>query len=136
MGAEELCALDGSKLNEVGTDIIGAAIAVHSALGPGLLESVYELCPSHELSRRGLRVQNQVCIPVRYGVLVIENGYRIDMIVNEHVVVELKAIETVQPVHRAQVMSYLRLRRFRLGYLLNFNVSRMRDGIVRFVNGL
>lgn len=125
-----------SELNEIGTQVVGAAMAVHSALGPGLLESAYELCLSHELSKRGLRVLNQVSIPVRYGVLIIENGYRVDLVVNDTVVVELKAIETVLPVHRAQLLSYLRLGGFRLGYLLNFNVARMREGIARFVNHL
>jgi GxxExxY protein len=115
---------------------VGGAIAVPSVLGPGLLEGAYELCLSHELSKHGFRVQNQVCIPVRYDVLVIENGYRIDTLVNESVVVELKAIETVLPVHRAQVLSYLRLGGFKLGYLLNFNVGRMREGISRFPNRL
>lgn len=136
MVAGQPCASDSAKLNGIGSQIIGAAVAVHSALGPGLLESAYELCLSHELSRRGFRVRNQLCIPVRYDVLVIENGYRIDLLVNESVVVELKAIETVLPVHRAQLLSYLRLGGFNLGYLLNFNVPRMRDGIARFVNRL
>lgn len=136
MGAVERCASDSSKLNEIGTEIIGAAITVHAALGPGLLEGAYELCLAHELSKRGWRRQNQVSIPVRYDVLVIENGYRIDLLVDESIVVELKAIETILPVHRAQLLSYLRLGGFKLGYLLNFNVPHMRDGIARFVNGL
>jgi GxxExxY protein len=122
--------------NAIGTQIVGAAIAVHSALGPGLLESAYELCLAHELSRRKLCIQNQICIPIRYGTVRIENGYRIDLLVNDAVVVELKAIETVLPVHRAQLLSYLRLGGFRLGYLLNFNVAHMREGVIRIVNGL
>lgn len=111
-------------------------MAIHSTLGPGLLESAYELCLSHELMKRGLRVRNQLTIPIRYGALSIDNGYRIDLLVNDLVVVALKAIETVLPVHRGQLLSYLRLGGFKLGYLLNFNVAHMRDGIVRMVNGL
>jgi GxxExxY protein len=122
--------------NQIGTGIVTAAIAVHSALGPGLLESAYELCLTHELSKHGLSVRKQVSIPIRYNDLVVENGYRIDVLVSGLVVVELKSIETVMPVHRGQVLSYLRLGGFRLGYLLNFNVAHMRDGITRLVNGL
>ena len=135
MGAEQFVG-HCSKPNEVGTQIVGAAIAVHSALGPGLLESAYELCLTHELSRRHLHVKNQICIPIRYQTITIENGYRIDLLVNDAVVVELKAIEMVLPVHRAQLLSYLRLGYYKLGYLLNFNVAHMRNGITRIVNGL
>ena len=124
------------KANHIGTQIIEAAIAVHSALGPGLLESVYENCLSHELSLRDLRVRAQVPSPLRYGDLLVENAYRIDLLIDELVVVEIKAVETIQPVHRAQILSYLRLGGFKLGYLLNFNVAHMREGIVRRVNGL
>jgi GxxExxY protein len=109
---------------------------VHAAVGPGLLESAYEACLSYELDRQGLPAQRQVLIPLRYEDLTIDNGYRIDLLVADRVVVELKALETILPVHRAQLLSYLRLGGFKLGYLLNFNVARMRDGIVRLVNGL
>jgi GxxExxY protein len=109
---------------------------VHSAVGPGLLESAYELCLAHELAGRGLKVRNQVQIPIRYEDLTIDNGYRVDLLVNNQVIVELKAIETVLPVHRGQLLSYLRLGGFKLGYLLNFNVAHMRDGVTRMVNGL
>jgi GxxExxY protein len=126
----------GIVLNPIGSGIVGSAMAIHSTLGPGLLESAYELCLSHELMKRGLRVRNQLTIPIRYGALSIDNGYRIDLLVNDLVVVALKAIETVLPVHRGQLLSYLRLGGFKLGYLLNFNVAHMRDGIVRMVNGL
>jgi GxxExxY protein len=122
--------------NEVGDGIIAAAMKVHSAVGPGLLESAYELCLTHELAKKGFSVQQQVSIPIRYDELTIDNGYRIDVLVDDRVVVELKAIETILPVHRAQLLSYLRLGRFKLGYLLNFNVAHMREGIVRIVNGL
>jgi len=122
--------------NSIGTAIVASAMTVHSALGPGLLESAYEFCLAHELSKRGLDVRKQVSIPIVYDELTIENGYRIDLLTNDLVVVELKAIEAVTPVHRAQLLSYLRLGGFKLGYLLNFNVAHMRDGVMRLVNGL
>ena len=122
--------------NELGDGIIAAAMKVHSAVGPGLLENAYELCLSHELTKKGRVVRRQVSIPIRYDDLVIDNGYRIDLLVEERVVVELKAIETVLDIHRAQLLSYLRLGGFKLGYLLNFNVAHMRNGIARIVNGL
>ena len=121
---------------ELGRAIIGAAIKVHSTLGPGLLESAYELCLVYELEKLRLRVSRQVPIPIRYEELSIDNGYRIDLLVDERVVGELKSIEQVLPVHRGQLLSYLRLGGFKLGYLLNFNVPLMRDGITRLVNGL
>jgi GxxExxY protein len=122
--------------NEIGDAIIASALKVHTALGPGLLESAYETCLLYELQKQRLPVQQQVLIPVRYEGFTIDNGYRIDLLVGDRVVVELKAIEVILPVHRAQLLSYLRLGRFKLGYLLNFNVARMRDGIIRLVNGL
>jgi GxxExxY protein len=122
--------------NEIGTAIIAAAMKVHAAVGPGLLESAYETCLLYELEKQGLPVRGQVSIPIRYDDLTINNGYRIDLLVGDRVVVELKALEIILPVHRAQLLSYLRLGGFKLGYLLNFNVARMRDGIVRLVNGL
>ena len=122
--------------NEIGTAIIAAAMKVHAAVGPGLLESAYETCLLYELEKQGLPVCRQVSIPIRYEDLMIDNGYRIDLLVGDRVLVELKALETILPVHRAQLLSHLRLGRFKLGYLLNFNVARMRDGIVRLVNEL
>jgi len=122
--------------NEIGTAIIASAMKVHAAVGAGLLESAYETCLLYELEKQGLAVQRQVLIPLRYEDLTIDNGYRVDLLVENRVVVELKALETILPVHRAQLLSYLRLGGFKLGYLLNFNVARMRDGIVRLVNGL
>ena len=122
--------------NEIGTAIIASAMKIHAAVGPGLLESAYETCLFYELEKQGLSVQRQVLIPIRYDDLTIDNGYRIDLLVGDRVVVELKAVETILPVHRGQLLSYLRLGRFKLGYLLNFNVAHMRDGIVRLVNGL
>jgi GxxExxY protein len=121
---------------EIGHSIIGSAIKVHSVVGPGLLESAYETCLLYELDKQGLSVRRQVLIPIRYEELTIDNGYRIDLLVGDRVVVELKAIEGILPIHHGQLLSYLRLGGFRLGYLLNFNVAHMRDGIVRMVNGL
>ena len=121
---------------QIGHNIIGAALKVHSTVGPGLLESAYETCLLYELEKRNLSVRRQVVVPFRYEALIIDNGYRIDLLVGDLVVVELKALEAILPVHRAQLLSYLRPGGFRLGYLLNFNVARMRDGIVRVVNGL
>jgi GxxExxY protein len=122
--------------NEIGTAIIASAMKVHSAVGPGLLESAYEACLLYELERQGVPVRRQVLIPIQYENLKIDNGYRIDLLVGNCVVVELKAVEGILPVHRGQLLSYLRLGRFKLGYLLNFDVAHMREGIVRMVNGL
>ena len=123
-------------IEAVGRAILDAAYKIHSSLGPGLLEGAYELCLAYEIGRLGLSARRQVLVPIQYDALRIDNGYRIDLIVDDAVIVELKANETISTVHRAQVLSYLRLGGFRLGYLLNFNVARMRDGIFRIVNGL
>jgi GxxExxY protein len=122
--------------NEIGDVIIAAAMKVHSVAGPGLLESAYETCLAYELEKRYLPVRRQASIPIRYEGLTIDNGYRVDIVVGDRVVVELKAVETILPVHKAQLLSYLRLGGFKLGYLLNFHVAHLRDGIVRMVNGL
>jgi GxxExxY protein len=122
--------------NRIGTEIIASAMAVHSFLGPGLLESAYETCLAYEVSKRALRARRQISVPLRYGDLMVEDAYKIDLLVDDLVVVEIKAIETVLPVHRGQVLSYLRLGGYKLGYLLNFNVTHMRQGIVRMANGL
>jgi len=121
--------------NEIGEIVIGAAIKVHSAVGPGLLESAYESCLAYELDKRGVRTRKQVIVPLPYEGLTVDNGYRIDLLVEDRVVVELKAVAAILPVHRGQLLSYLRLGGFKLGYLLNFHVPQMRDGIVRMVNG-
>jgi GxxExxY protein len=127
---------EAQRENRAGDLVIAACLKVHTALGPGLLESAYEACLAHELIARGLRVDRQLLLPIRYDGITLDAGYRIDLLVDECVVVELKAIDAVLPVHVAQVISYLKLGRFKLGYLLNFNVVRMRDGIKRLVNGL
>ena len=122
--------------NEIGDAIIGAAIRVHSAVGPGLLESAYETCLLYELEKQRIPTRRQVLVPIRYEDLTIDNGYRVDLLVGDRVLVELKAVEAILPVHRSQLLSYLKLGSFKLGYLLNFHVAHMRDGIVRMVNGL
>lgn len=122
--------------NDIGGVLIDCSMKVHTALGPGLLESVYEICLAHELVKRGLLVQRQVAIAIHYDDIALEGAYRADLLLDRRVVVELKAVDTILPLHRSQLLSYLRLGRFKLGYLLNFNVSRMREGLSRVVNGL
>lgn len=119
---------------EVTAQIIKAAIRVHSALGPGLLESAYEACLFRELQERGLRTERQVPLPLVYRGEAIEPGYRLDLVIEERVIVEVKAVSTLLPIHQAQLLSYLRLSRLRVGLLLNFHVVQMRDGIKRMMN--
>ncbi|MCI0343698.1 MAG: GxxExxY protein [Planctomycetales bacterium] len=121
------------EFNRVSGQIVEAAFAVHSALGPGLLESVYEVCLCHELSKQGLTVERQVTLPVVYDGLRLDAGLRLDLLVESMVVVELKAVETLLPVHLAQLLTYLKLSRHRLGLLINFNVPAIKDGIKRVV---
>jgi GxxExxY protein len=122
--------------NDVGETILGCAIKVHTALGPGLLESTYEVCLAYELQKAGLKSDRQVPLPVIYDEVELEAGYRMDLLVAGIVVVELKVVEKLLPLHTAQLLSYLKLSRRKLGYLLNFNVVQMRDGIKRVVNNL
>ena len=123
-------------INEISGVIVDAALSVHSSLGPGLLESAYEACLKHELEKRGLSVESQVELPVVYDGVQLDAGYRLDLLVEDLVIVELKAVETVSNLHKAQLLSYLKLSGKKLGLLLNFNVVRMKDGIHRFVNNL
>jgi GxxExxY protein len=122
--------------NEISGAVVDAAYKVHTSLGPGLLESVYETVMDHELRRRKLRVRRQVMIPVVYEGVVLEEGFRADLIVEDKVIVELKSVEAVHPVHKKQLLTYLRLADKRVGLLINFNVSLIKDGISRVVNGL
>jgi GxxExxY protein len=122
--------------NEIGEIVLGCAIKVHTALGPGLLESTYEVCLIHELAKAGLKADRQVALPVVYDGVQLDAGYRIDVLVANLVVVELKVAERILPLHSAQLLSYLKLSGKRLGYLLNFNVVHMRQGIKRVVNHL
>ena len=122
--------------DELGTLLSGGAIKVHFALGPGLLESVYETCLAHELRKSIPDVGTQVAIPFEYDSIRFEQGLKVDIVLAGRVLVELKAVEKLQPIHSAQLLTYLRLSRLRVGYLLNFNVRQMRDGgIKRLVNG-
>ncbi len=114
-------------------EIIGAAIEVHRLLGPGLLESAYEECLCHELTLRKLAVQRQVLVPVVYKEVKLECGYRLDLVVERKVILELKSIEAFSPVHEAIMLTYLRLSGYRIGLLINFNVTILKDGIRRFV---
>ena len=122
--------------NEIGEAILGCALRVHKALGPGLLESAYEACLAHELENTGLAYKRLLVLPVIYDTVRIDAGYRIDRLVNDLVVIEAKAVDRLLDIHRAQVLSYLKLGGYKLGYLLNFNVAKMKDGICRLVNGL
>ena len=116
-------------------EIVDSALTVHTRLGPGLLESAYETCMVYELSKRGMSARAQLPMAIAYDGVTFDVGYRLDILVNDLVVVELKAIDKLLPIHAAQLLSYLRLGRFRLGILLNFNTVHMRDGIKRVVNG-
>ena len=123
-------------LNQITDAIIGAAIAVHRELGPGLLESTYESCLVYELAERGLAVERQKPLPVIYRGLCRDCGYRIDLLVEERVVVELKAVEKLDTLHEAQLLTYLKLARCPVGLLINFNVTQLRRGLRRLVNNL
>jgi GxxExxY protein len=122
------------RKDEITGEIIGAAIEVHRELGPGLLESAYEQCLCHELTLRGLRFQRQVEVPVVYKGIRLDCGYRIDVIVEDSVIVELKTVDKLLPIHEAQLLTYLKLFGRQLGLLLNFNVPVLKDGIKRMVN--
>jgi GxxExxY protein len=122
--------------NEIGGVVIGAAISVHQALGPGLLETVYEAALAHELRCRGLEVERQRLVGFVYRGIRFDEGFRLDLCVESRVIVEIKSVECLNNVHRKQLLTYLRLTELRLGYLLNFGESRMKDGIIRTVNGL
>lgn len=120
-------------LEEIGRLIVDSAYAVHYNLGPGLLEKVYEVCFCHELSKRGLSFQRQQYVPIEYDGIIFDEGLRVDVFVEEQVICELKAVDQVNPVWEAQILSHLKLTNKRLGYLINFNVPRIKQGIKRFV---
>jgi GxxExxY protein len=124
------------KENEIGTKVLEAAINVHRELGPGLLESVYEVTLARELSDLGLKVERQVQIPIIYKNIRFEEGFRADIIVENAVLLELKSVEGVTPAHKKQVQTYLKLTGLKLGYLLNFGEAVLKNGITRCVNGL
>jgi GxxExxY protein len=122
--------------NEVSGQIIGAAVEVHKHLGPGLLEAIYRDCLTHELILRGMQVEKEVVLPVRYKDIEFSAGYRADLLIEGSVIVELKAVDALSPIFTAQLLSYLRISGLRLGLLINFNVSRLTDGVKRVVNKL
>ena len=122
--------------NEIAKEIVDAAFKIHTTLGPGLLESVYEAVLAHELSKRGVKVERQKSLPVVYENIRLDEGFRVDLMVSDRVIVELKSVEEVAPVHKKQLLTYLRLADKRLGLLINFGEARIRDGITRIANKL
>ena len=121
------------QLNEISGNIIKKAIKVHSKLGPGLLESAYNHCLKHELQQSKLRVRSEVPRPIIYDEIKLNHGYRIDLQVEERVVIEIKSVEAINEVHFAQILTYMKLGEYKLGLILNFNVKRMKDGIKRVI---
>jgi GxxExxY protein len=122
------------ELDEITGQIVGAAIDVHRALGPGLLESVYESCLEYDLIERKLNVQRQVALPVSYKQVKLESGYRVDLLVEKRVIVEIKSVEQIAPIHKAQLLTYLKLSNLKVGLLINFNVDILKKGINRVVH--
>jgi len=121
--------------NEIGDVIVDCAVKLHQGLGPGLLETVYEVTLAHQLERRGLSVQRQVAVAIEYEGVKFDEGFRADVIVGGKVLLELKSVEKVHPAHKKQLLTYLRLTGLKLGYLLNFGEALMKDGITRIING-
>jgi GxxExxY protein len=124
------------KENDVATVVVDAALKVHKEIGPGLLETVYEVVLTHELRKRGLRVKRQVSIPIVYDEIKFDQGFRADLVVNDVVIVEIKSVEGLLPVHAKQLLTQLRLSSRRLGLLVNFGEAYLKNGIKRVVNGL
>jgi GxxExxY protein len=124
------------ELNKLGTRIIGAAIEVHKELGAGLLESVYEACLAEELRLKGIKVEEQVKLPIVYKGKVLDKYFQADLIVENEIIIELKCVEELKPIHEVQLVTYLKLSNRRLGYLMNFNVTKLTDGLKRKVNRL
>ena len=122
--------------NEISSKIIGAAIEVHKQLGPGLLESTYETCLAYELKQLGLDVKQQIALPVVYKEVKLDAGYRIDLLIENKVIVEIKSVEALADIHTAQLLTYLKLKDLKLGLLINFNSVRVVDGLKRIVNNL
>ncbi|MCZ2223416.1 MAG: GxxExxY protein [Chitinophagales bacterium] len=121
--------------NEISSKIIGAAIEVHKQLGPGLLESSYEVCLAYELAKLNLNVSTQVALPVVYKEIKLEAGYRVDILVENKIIIEVKSVEAIADIHIAQLLTYLKLKNLRLGLLINFNTLKLSDGIKRVLNG-
>ena len=123
-----------NQIDRIAKELVDAAFKVHSSLGPGLLESAYEACIAHELTKRGYRVERQKPQPVIYEGLEIEVGYRLDLLVEDVIIIELKAVEQLAPIHQAQLLTYLKLSNKQLGFLINFNVPLIKNGIRRIAN--
>ncbi len=123
-----------AEIEAIAAQIVDAAIKVHRVLGPGLLESAYEHCLAHELTLRGFRVQRQIPVPVVYEGLRLEVGYRLDLLVNECIIVECKAVKELSAIDRQQTLTHIKMADLRLGFLINFNVSRLKDGLSRLIN--
>ncbi len=121
------------EIEAVGKKVLDAAFAVHTALGPGLLESVYEACTAYEARQRGVNVETQIALPVEYNGVRVDTGLRLDLWADRLVIVEFKSVETMLPLHDAQLLTYLRITGCRLGFLINFNVKHLKDGIKRLV---
>ncbi len=122
--------------NKIGKEVVDAAVKIHTALGPGLLESVYEAVLAKELESRGFTVTRQEAVPIEYAGFKFDEGFRADLIVENKVILELKSVEQLSKIHHKQLLTYLKLKELKLGYLLNFGASLMKDGIKRMVNGL
>ncbi len=121
------------ELNDITYKIIGCVYKVHSELGPGLLESTYEVCLEHELLKADLKVERQKSLPVIYDGMKLDAGYRIDLLVENQIILELKSVDEIAPIHKAQLMTYLKLSDLKVGLLLNFNVQNMKKGITRII---
>jgi GxxExxY protein len=121
------------ELERIATEVVDSIFKIHKKFGPGLLESVYEVCLSHELKSRGLNVRKQVWIPIVYEGVRLDAGLRIDLLVEESIIIEVKAVEALHPIHKAQVLTYLKMTNLRLAFLVNFNVEVISDGIRRVI---
>ncbi len=121
------------EINQITEKIIGCAIEVHKQLGPGLLESAYEECLFYELINKGLNVKKQLALPLVYKEIKLDAGYRIDLLVENKVIIEIKSVDAIADIHKAQLMTYMKLANIKLGLLINFNVTRLKDGIVRWI---
>ena len=123
-------------LESIGRKIVHNAIKVHKTLGPGLLESAYQTCLAYELTKEGLKILCEVSVPIKYGEIEIDSGFRADMLIEDSIIIENKTVDKIIPIHEAQLLTYLKLTNLNLGFLFNWNVILMKDGIKRMVNGL
>ncbi len=122
-------------MKKISEEIIDSAIKIHKILGPGLLESVYQNCLFYELEQKSIIVNKEVILPIKYEKLKFESGFRADLIVNKNIIIEIKSVERIQPVHRSQILTYLKLTKFPLGLLINFGEPLLKNGLQRFANG-